>query len=367
MSDETPRLKLSQLASALEMSCETWNEALAQLDAIVDLCLLGQFVDTPPSAPADGDAWLVGGSPTGAWSGSAYKIATCLDGAWRFLAPFDGLRAYVAPTSAFIVYKDGAWTDWNSLISAHEVSLASAATCDLGAAGALFVEITGTAAISSFGGAANTLRFVRFAGALTLNHDAASLALLGGVSRVTAAGDLGLYTSDANGHWRERSYVRAATDPGNESAFAAYLSASTTNDQTGDGTSINPIICDGIVRQSGSEYDGSTGIYTAHTNGWRLFGGGVLLRNLSSAHTSVVAFILASGNYYRFARLNPGTARDSGGLLGLVSPPILVYMTAGQTAQMGTAVYNGTKTVGIYGGDSGFTYFHGCKMPWLPA
>ncbi|MDE2134274.1 MAG: DUF2793 domain-containing protein [Alphaproteobacteria bacterium] len=213
MSDNTPRLALPELAADDAQNHLVHNEALIQLDAFVDLYLLGQFVNAPPSSPADGDAYLVGGSPTGAWSGYAYKIAYCIDGAWRFYTPFNGLRAYEATTGAFIVYAGGTWTDWNSLISSNEVSVASAATCDLGAAGSLFVQITGTTAITSFGAAANKLRFVRFAGALTLTHNAASLILLGGASRTTAAGDVGIYASDGSGNWRERGYSLAANNP----------------------------------------------------------------------------------------------------------------------------------------------------------
>ncbi|MGA7675145.1 MAG: DUF2793 domain-containing protein [Rhizomicrobium sp.] len=210
----TPRLQIPELVSMQEANVATWNGALVQLDAFVDLFLLGQFTNTPPSSPSDGDAYLIGGSPTGVWSGYSYKIASCIDGAWRFYTPFNGLRAYVATTGAFVVYVNGVWTDWNSLISANEASIASAATCDLGAAGSLFVAVTGTTTVTGFGTSANRLRFVRFAGALTLTHNATSLILLGGASRTTAAGDLGIFASDASGNWRERAYLRAAADPG---------------------------------------------------------------------------------------------------------------------------------------------------------
>jgi hypothetical protein len=111
MSDETARLKLAQLVSLQELNAVTWNEALAQLDALVDLCLKGRFVDAPPSAPADGDAYLVGGAPTGAWSGYAYKIAACLDGGWRFYTPYNGLKAWCAADKTLLVYCDGLWSD----------------------------------------------------------------------------------------------------------------------------------------------------------------------------------------------------------------------------------------------------------------
>ena len=110
MSDETARLKLAQLVSLQELNAVTWNEALAELDVLVDLYLLGQFVNTPPSSPSDGDAYLIGGAPTGAWTGYSYKIAAGLDGAWRFYTPFNGLRAFVAPSGAFVVYLNGVWT-----------------------------------------------------------------------------------------------------------------------------------------------------------------------------------------------------------------------------------------------------------------
>jgi hypothetical protein len=223
MTDMTPRIGAPLLTAAQAQKHITHNDALIQMDAVIDLCLLGRSIDTPPSSPADGDAYLVGGAPTGLWSGQAHKIACCVDAAWRFYTPFNGLRAYVVPANTFIVYLNGVWTDWNSLISASEVSAASAATCDLGAAGSLFVEITGTTAIASFGMAANRLRFVRFADALTLTHNATSLVLLGHASRTTAAGDTGIYASDASGNWREINYARAAgVASGGAQPFGAY-------------------------------------------------------------------------------------------------------------------------------------------------
>lgn len=111
MSDDTTRLKLPQLVQQQAVNEVSWNEALTTLDALIDLTLKGQFVNDPPSAPCDGDAWLIGGTPTGAWSGSPYKIASCLDGGWRIHEPFDGLRAYLEPAHRYISYHGGQWRD----------------------------------------------------------------------------------------------------------------------------------------------------------------------------------------------------------------------------------------------------------------
>lgn len=212
-SDATPRLGLPDMPETPELYPDIVADAFTRLDAFTDLYLKGQFVNTPPSAPADGDAWLIGGAPTGAWQGYAYKIATCRDGGWTMLTPFNGLRATVAATGASIVYADGVWTDWNAMIGAGESNIASAATCDIGAAGALFLQVTGNTAISSFGTAANKLRFLRFAQALTLTHHATRLILPGAANIVTAAGDTAIFASNDGGNWRCHAYQRASGQP----------------------------------------------------------------------------------------------------------------------------------------------------------
>lgn len=68
-------------------------------------------------------------------------------------------------------------------------ALASGATTDIGAQNALFVDISGTTTITSLGANYNGPRFLRFAGALTLTHNATTLVLPGGANITTAAGD----------------------------------------------------------------------------------------------------------------------------------------------------------------------------------
>jgi hypothetical protein len=96
---------------------------------------------------------------------------------------------------------------------ASESSVASAATADIGASPSVKVQITGTTTITSFGTKVHKLRFARFSGALTLTHNATGLILIGAANRVTAAGDVGIYTSDGSGNWRERAYFRADGTP----------------------------------------------------------------------------------------------------------------------------------------------------------
>lgn len=90
--------------------------------------------------------------------------------------------------------------------------IASAATTNIGSATGDYVVVTGTTTITSFGTAASGIeRTVRFSGALTLTQNATSLILMGGISRTTAAGDVGVYRSEGSGNWREVFYQRAAS------------------------------------------------------------------------------------------------------------------------------------------------------------
>lgn len=88
-----------------------------------------------------------------------------------------------------------------------EGSIASATTTDLGTVETFRAQITGTTTITSFGTQPNALKWVRFAAALTLTHNATTLILSNGATRTTAAGEIALFASDASGNWTELCYA----------------------------------------------------------------------------------------------------------------------------------------------------------------
>ncbi len=69
--DDTPNLGLPYIMAAQSQKHVTHNEAIRALDAIVQLAVLDRDLAAPPGSPADGARYIVGGSPTGAWSGHA--------------------------------------------------------------------------------------------------------------------------------------------------------------------------------------------------------------------------------------------------------------------------------------------------------
>ena len=95
-----------------------------------------------------------------------------------------------------------------------EASVASAATCDIGGATSDNVLITGTTGITSFGtGTAGIRRYVRFAGALVLTHNATSLILPTSANITTVAGDSLIAECVGSGNWKVLVYQRQDGTP----------------------------------------------------------------------------------------------------------------------------------------------------------
>jgi Protein of unknown function (DUF2793) len=123
MTDTTPRSFLPLLAAAQAQKHVTHNEALVQLDALSCARLLDRDLSAPPGSFADGDAYLVKAAGTGDWTGQDGKVASALDGAWRFYAPYAGLMAYVADEGVFVVFDGTAWVDLASLMSFQNLAM----------------------------------------------------------------------------------------------------------------------------------------------------------------------------------------------------------------------------------------------------
>lgn len=98
---------------------------------------------------------------------------------------------------------------------AVRVDVASATTCDIGAAASNYVRITGTTTITGLGTVASGVRrHVVFGGALTLTHNGTSLILPNAGSNITtAAGDTALFISEGSGNWRCQDYQKADGTP----------------------------------------------------------------------------------------------------------------------------------------------------------
>lgn len=117
-------------------------------------------------------------------------------------------------------------------LQAKGTDIASATTTDIGAATGDFVHVTGTTTITGLGTiTAGRKRIVRFAGILTLTHNATSLILPTGANITTAANDVATFVSEGSGNWRCTSYTRAngTSLAGTSASFAGLTGVPTDN------------------------------------------------------------------------------------------------------------------------------------------
>ena len=106
---DTPNLNLPYLLAAQSQKHVTHNEALRALDSLVQLSVLDRDFAAPPSAPVEGDRYIVAAGASGAWAGKTAKIAAYQDAAWLFYTPKEGWVAWVADENALVVFDGVGW------------------------------------------------------------------------------------------------------------------------------------------------------------------------------------------------------------------------------------------------------------------
>lgn len=112
----SPRLALAYLVASQAQKEVTHNEAINDLDCLVQLSVISNVLTTPPASPTDGDCYIVGALATGAWSGHDGHVAVYFSG-WRFKTPKAGWIAYLQNLSKFYVYNGNAWALMGGYVS----------------------------------------------------------------------------------------------------------------------------------------------------------------------------------------------------------------------------------------------------------
>ncbi len=117
MSETSPKLALPFLAPAQAQKHITVNEAFQQLDILVQLVVEEFDAVTPPAAPGDGQVWALGTGSTGDWAGQDEALAARINGAWRFIAPRLGWRAFGRADSTLRTHNGSAWQEVQTTVS----------------------------------------------------------------------------------------------------------------------------------------------------------------------------------------------------------------------------------------------------------
>lgn len=144
-------------------------------------------------------------------------------------------------------------------------------------------------------------------------------------------------------------------------AFCAYKSSSTSN-VTGDDTAYT-VIFDTEVFDQASNYNNSTGVFTAPVAGRYAFACSVRMGNLSASFTTSNFYISSTGGEFFFLQADVGAMRSSTVLLANGSVAV-IDMAAGDTCSVVVSANGGTKTVSLDGQGGGvlITHFSGVKI-----
>jgi len=105
----TARLSLPLLQPGQAQKEMVHNEALALLDIAVQGGAVAAGANAPPANPVPGDCWILGAAPQGAWSGHPNQVAGWTAAGWRFVAPCEGMRLWIASDSGFALFSEGEW------------------------------------------------------------------------------------------------------------------------------------------------------------------------------------------------------------------------------------------------------------------
>lgn len=122
----SPDLGIPFVAAQQEQPEITHNEAIVMLQAMqVGVIQVG--LNTPPGSPTDGDSYVIGPSPTGAWAGRANTVAYRTSGGWRFVpdrnsagtiitmgARQEGMRVWDKTTNGMYIWDGSAWVGFAS-------------------------------------------------------------------------------------------------------------------------------------------------------------------------------------------------------------------------------------------------------------
>lgn len=141
----SPKLALDYLVASQAQKEVTHNHALNDLDALVQPVVISRGLNTAPSSPAEGDAYITGDAPTGVWSGQDKKLAFYYAG-WQFKTPRNGWQVFVDAENSMARFDGTNWQicqmqasqSWTpgsiaagSAVSSSAISVSGAAFGDL--------------------------------------------------------------------------------------------------------------------------------------------------------------------------------------------------------------------------------------------
>lgn len=113
MTETSPILSLPYLQASQAQKHVTHNEALQQLDMLVQTVVTERTRNAPPASPARGDRHIIGPAATGDWVGQENALASYDGQSWHFITPQPGWRAYVSAEDREVIFDGTGWAPYD--------------------------------------------------------------------------------------------------------------------------------------------------------------------------------------------------------------------------------------------------------------
>lgn len=107
--DYTDKLALDYIMPGQAQKHVTVNEALRKLDILVQANVIDWNIETPPQDPLNGNSYIIGDTPDGAWSDKANNLVTYSDNAWVYLVPQKGWCVWLCSQNHHIIFNGQNW------------------------------------------------------------------------------------------------------------------------------------------------------------------------------------------------------------------------------------------------------------------
>lgn len=314
MSDLSVRLNMPYLQPAQAQKHVTHNAALTRLDYLVQLVLQNASVLTPPATPVEGHAYGVGPTPTGVWAGQAGRIAAYEAGAWMFITPGLGWRAWDLAQGVLVMW-DG--SDWRTAEQSQRDTLGIGTSADAQTP----LAVSGISSLFTHAGGSHQVKVNKAS-----SDDTASLLFQSGFTGHAEIGlvadtDLVVKVSADGSTWREALKIEPNTGHISGDAVQASATDTTAGRLMRADYGYGPGNLVGAVSQSAGQPTGAVFERGSDGNGdWLRYGDG----------TQLVWGLRPAGSLWTFPQ-------------SFVSAPVVAATATQATARM-TAVTGATAT-----------------------
>ena len=141
---ETTNLNLPYLAAAQAQKHVTVNEALARLDAAVQLSVESRTLGTPPLVVVEGESYLVPHGAVNEWEEAEGQVTSYLNGSWQFFEPLVGWQIWVEDEVTRLTFDGSKWVENVMAMSVSNAAMrAEVIETDFVLAGGGDTELTG--------------------------------------------------------------------------------------------------------------------------------------------------------------------------------------------------------------------------------